>query len=90
MNFQEYLEMAVAKKKPTKKGPDYSEVAYKIDKWMPDDSDLIQEFQDIEDSGNVEDMAEHIEMNADDEMLSRYMPKGGTIMGLAKFLLGKK
>lgn len=66
---------------------DYSEAAYKMDKFMPDVPDLQDEYYEILGSGDVDALEEFLELNADEEILYRYMPRGGTIRGLANYMI---
>ena len=66
------------KAKKTKKvnvdlGPDVDEAVWGMDKWLPDDQEAIEEFQDIEDNGTEEDMIDYLNNWGDEERLgSRY------------------
>lgn len=94
--LEQYLEMAVKKpvKKPIKKVSkiDYSEVVWKMDKWMPDDADIQDEYYDILDdtkvpfAKKVSELYDFISQVADEEAMHHYMPKGGTLKGLAEYL----
>jgi len=77
--------------KAEKTGPmlDYSEAQWKMDKFMPeDDPDLQDEYYEILDSGNVDALEEFLNTYADEEILYRYMPKGGSIRGFAQYIIG--
>jgi hypothetical protein len=66
----------------------YSEAQWKMDKFMSDDADM-EEYYDILDSGDEESLVEFIEVNCvDEDRMHRYFPKGGTVQGFAKHLLG--
>jgi len=80
-NFNKYMEMA-----KKSKGPDYSEVAYKIDKYMPDDEYVQDEYWKAIENKDVEGVSDLLSEVADDRMY-HYMPKGGNIEGLAKYLV---
>jgi hypothetical protein len=67
---------------------DYSEAQWKMDKFMSDNADL-EEYDEIIDSGEVEALVEFIEVNCvDEDRMYSYFPKGGTVQGFAKHILG--
>ncbi len=67
---------------------DYSEAQWKMDKFMSDNADL-EEYDEIIDSGEVEALAEFIEVNCvDEDRMHRYFPKGGTVQGFAEYIIG--
>ena len=44
----------------------------KIEKWMPEDQDVQQEYYDIIDKGNVKGMEEFLDIHADEEVLKTF------------------
>lgn len=69
---------------------DYSELSFKMDKYMPEEPDSQEEYHALVDAKDEEGLAEYIENNADDERMGRYMPDGGTVEGFAKWLIANK
>jgi hypothetical protein len=71
--------------------PDYNEVLFKIDRWMPEDcEDEMQEYHALIDAGDIAGLTDLIRNAADSVRLQRYMPKGGSIQGLAKFIISRE
>jgi len=56
----------------------------KIEKWMPEDQDVQEEFFDIINQGDVEGMEEFLDMYADEEVLKTYGIKYKDLGKLAK------
>jgi len=56
----------------------------KIEKWMPEDQDVQQEYYDIIDKGNVKDMEEFLDIHADEEVLKSFGIKYRDLGKLAK------
>ena len=56
----------------------------KIEKWMPEDQDVQQEYYDIIDKGNVKDMEEFLDIHADEEVLKTFGIKYKDLGKLAK------
>ncbi len=66
---------------------DYSEAAFNLDKFMPNDETLAMEYFDLKDGGDIEQLVGFLEQEADMEVLDRYMPEGGTLEGFAEYLI---
>ena len=67
---------------------DYSELAWKMDKYMPDDSESQDEYYETLDDGDVDALIDYFEVTIqDDERFDSYMPKGGTLKGFCKYLM---
>jgi len=77
-----YLEMIESKK------IDYSDLHYKMEKYMPDDPKIQDEFYQIINDNNVDDLIDFINDNADDSIYD-YMPKNGSIKGFANYIMRK-
>ena len=56
----------------------------KIEKWMPEDQDVQQEYYDIIDKGNVKEMEEFLDIHADEEVLKTFGIKYKDLGKLAK------
>ena len=56
----------------------------KIEKWMPEDQDVQQEYYDIIDKGNVKGMEEFLDIHADEEVLKTFGIKYKDLGKLAK------
>jgi hypothetical protein len=71
----------------------YSEVSFKMDKYMPDDEEAQREYHGIFDDENlsreekIEELVSFFQNNANEEIMYRYMPKDGTLRGFAEYLL---
>jgi hypothetical protein len=66
---------------------DYSEAAFNLDKFMPEDETITMEYFNLKDMGDVEQLVGFLEQEADMEVLDRYMPEGGTLEGFAEYLI---
>ena len=71
---------------------DYSELEFKMDKYMPEDEEVQEEYHEIlddDDMSNEDKIAELVAFfntHANDR-LGNYMPAGGTIEGFAAYLV---
>lgn len=74
---------------------DYGEVYYKIDKYMPDDVELQDEYYDILDDVNlskeekIDALTEFFENNAEEETFYFYAPENATFRGFAEYVVGE-
>lgn len=74
-------------------GKDYSETSWKMDKFMPEDEEVMQEYYDILDDEDKDDedkkkeLIEFFNNNADEEIMKRYMPKGGSITEFVEYII---
>jgi hypothetical protein len=66
---------------------DYSEASWKLDKFMPDDSEVQDEYYRFLDDNDVDGLAEFIEMHCEEERMYNYFPKGGTVLEFAEYLI---
>lgn len=67
---------------------DYSELAWKMDKYMPDDSESQDEYYETLDDGDVDALIDYFEVTIqDEERFDSYMPDGGTLKGFCKHLI---
>lgn len=73
-------------------GIDYSETAWKMDKFMPEDEYAQDEYYGI--LGNfsskeekITDMIDFLENYADQDTMEKYMPEDGTLEGFAEYLV---
>jgi len=57
-----------------------------MDKFMPDDQDLQDEWYEILQTKNKSELKNFLQGNADLERMSRYMPRGGSISGFVNYL----
>jgi hypothetical protein len=74
--------------------PGYAEAEWKMDKFMPDDQELQDEYYEILDDPTIsnkekyEKIAEFIKYNVqDEERMYSYFPENGTIEEFAKYLV---
>lgn len=85
---QHITKSGLLKKNPSK--VDYSEAIWKMDKFLPEDNDIQEEFNDILSSDNekekVEQLTNFFENYMDEEAFKNYVPKG-TIKGFAKYFI---
>ena len=66
----------------------YSEASEHMDKFMIDDVDLQDEFYELLDAKDVDDLKTFLENNIqDEERFESYLPDGGTIKGFAQWLV---
>ena len=66
----------------------YNEAYFKIDKFMPDDKDIQDEFYKIIDEKKVDELVEFIENNVnDEERMYSYFPENGTILEFANHII---
>ena len=72
---------------------DFAEVVWKMDKWMPEDEELQNEYYSIlDDPGldhdeKVQQIQHFIEENADEYSLFKYMSRQNSIQELAKYIV---
>jgi hypothetical protein len=66
---------------------DYSEVASKMDRFMPEDEILQIEFDKLKKAGDVKELAAFIQQEADPDLLKNWMPDEGTLEGFAEYLI---
>jgi len=71
-----------------KEAPDYETAAYQMDKWLPNDMDVIEEFQQLEDAQDVKGMAAFLESEASDEVGEYGITTSRHFKNLAKHILG--
>jgi hypothetical protein len=64
---------------------DYSEVGWKMDKFLPDDGEVYELFDEAMEGGELEDVIDFLNEFANDRIYE-YLPEGGTIEGFAKYL----
>jgi len=75
------------------KNIDYLELSFKMDKFMPEDSELMTEYWEILDNNKMKDKEKFEEIKdflinySDEESMMKYMPKGGTLDGFVKYLI---
>ena len=65
----------------------FKEAFYKMDKWMPDDPDLQNEFYEIIGKKNPKKLAEFLEENGDEEGMKRYGLTSATMVNFAKYII---
>ena len=68
---------------------DLDETIFKMDKWMPEETDVQDEYYDILENGDVGELEDFLEMHADEEILHRYLPKGAKFEDLATYIWNK-
>lgn len=71
---------------------DYSELSWKMDKYMPDDEGLQNEFHGIlygeyEDEERLKLLIEFFQLYADGDEMETYMPECGNIQGFCQSLI---
>lgn len=66
---------------------EYAELSYKMEKYMPEDPDITDEYYELLQDGHVEALKEFFENNADEEKMMQYMPDGGDLQGFVKYLI---
>lgn len=70
---------------------DYSELVFKMDKFMPEDEDIQNEYHEIldtESDSKLEDLIIFFENNIQDESrFNTYMPANGTLKGLCEYII---
>lgn len=82
-------------KKKEKKGAklDYSEAAFKMDKFMSDDVDDIEQYSEALNTLNkadaIEGVKECLTNDSNEELMFQYFPENGTIEGFAEYLVNK-
>jgi hypothetical protein len=75
-------------KKKSKEKRDYSETSWKMDKYMPNDSEIQDEYYTILDDGDADELVDFFEANMnDEERFESLLPKGGTLKGFCKYLI---
>jgi hypothetical protein len=70
---------------------DYSEAAYKLDNYMPEDKDLMNEYYEILNSDEgvytkINKLTSFLQEYINDQLF-RYFPKEGTINGFAEYII---
>lgn len=69
---------------------DYSETSWKMDKFMPEESEIQNEYYEIleQQGGDKQSQLEDFfETHADEDRLKNYLPKDGTIAGFCEYLI---
>lgn len=69
---------------------DYSETSWKMDKFMPDESEIQDEYYEIlgQQGGDKEaQLEDFFETNADEDSLNNYLPEDGTLRGFCEYLV---
>ena len=75
---------------------DYAEAVWKMDKFMPDDFELQEQYYEILDDESkdeeqkIQELTEFFEEFAEEEIMHRYFPKNGTIRGFAKYIVDEE
>lgn len=67
--------------------PNYSEVSFKMDKFMPDDPDLMHEYHQMMDDEDREGLINFFIDNADGETMKHYGGPNFTIEGFVDWLI---
>jgi hypothetical protein len=73
--------------------PDYSELEWNMDKYMPEDIELQNEYYDILNDETLKPIKKIAKLmaffddNADEEIMNRYMPKLGDLIGFCAYLI---
>lgn len=62
---------------------DYSEASFKLDKFLPEDQEIQEEYYEIKETN---DMKEFLETHAEEDRMYSYFPEGGTIYGFSQYL----
>ena len=80
--------------------PNYSEVDFKMDKWMPDESEIQDEYYDIKDSTTlskeekIEQLSEFFEMHACEETFFHYIDEEdreeASIRGFCEYVVNQE
>lgn len=68
----------------------YSELYHKMDKFMPDDPDLQDEYYEMLDNEDEKGLVAFFHEWSDSDAVRRYAGKGATVEGFVKYLLSKK
>lgn len=82
-------------KKKEKKGAkmDYSEAAFKMDKFMFDEEEDMDRYEEALNTKNkkdaIEGVYECLTIDSDEERMFQYFPENGTIKGFAEYLVNK-
>ena len=75
--------------------PDYSELSWKMDKYMPEETEIQDEYHEIlsdekmDKATKIAELVQFFNNHADEERMEDYMPDGGTIEGFVAYLIGK-
>lgn len=75
---------------------DYTEAVWKMDKFMPDDFELQAEYYEIlddetmDEEEKVQKLIEFFDSYADEDIMDRYFPEGGTIEGFARYIVDEE
>ena len=71
-------------------GLDYSETSWKMDKFMPDDPDIQEEYYEIlgsQGGDKEQELEDFFECHAEEDMMERYFPEDGTLRGFCEWLV---
>jgi len=68
----------------------YDELAWKIDKYMPEEYEAQKEYYRLLKKKNKKELIAFFYENADMERMKAYMPSGGTIDDFVDYLIRKK
>jgi hypothetical protein len=66
---------------------DYAELSWKMDKYMPEDSEVMDEYYELLQGGNEKELEDFFFTHADEDRMNDYMPKGGDMKGFMKYLI---
>jgi hypothetical protein len=90
----DYYEITVVpnnfKKNKIEPATDYTELDFKMDKFMPDDKETQDEYHKLLDAGDKPGLINFFMNNADFEKMDQYMPGDGTPDGFIDYLLANK
>jgi len=64
----------------------YSIAYQKIDKFMPEDPEYMDEWEKLEYDRDVDDIYEFLDLHADEEKMYSYFPTNGTLKGFAFYI----
>lgn len=69
------------------KKKDYSEAWHKIEKFMPEDPEIQDEYYEILGEKDVVGLEEFINTHAVEDIMQGYFPKNGTVKEFAEYLI---
>lgn len=75
---------------------DLSEISWKMDKYMPEDQEIQEEYHSILDNENlsreekISELEEFFELHADEERLFSYLGKNRTLKDLVTYIVDKE
>ena len=69
---------------------DYSELEFKMDKYMPDEQELQEDYYKLISSNDKEELIMFFDDYADMDILNKYMPENGTLEDYINYLLANK